>query len=146
MEDAADDALLPYQRVGPRPNSFDVEVDGVRLPCQKPPWGQLTAVDGSTGEVVWQRPLGITEQLPEGRQETGRPGRAGAIVTASGVVFVAATDDDRFRALDGGTGRELWVDHLDARGNANPMTYRGADGRQYVVITATDTVVAYRLP
>ena len=132
--------------MGPRPNTFDVEFEGARLPCQKPPWGRLTAVDSSTGDVAWVRPLGITEQLPDDNQNTGRPGRAGVIVTASGVLFVAATDDNRFRALDSTTGEELWVDRLEQRGNANPMTYQGGDGRQYVVIAARDTIEAYRLP
>ena len=146
LEDADGDSPVPYRRVGPRPNSFDVEVDGARLPCQKPPWGRLTAVDASTGDVAWERPLGITEQLPSDRQNTGRPGRAGVIATASGVLFIAATDDDRFRALDAATGEELWVERLEQRGNANPMTYQGTDGRQYVVVSATDTVTAYGLP
>ena len=146
LEDADDDAPVPYRRVGPRPNTFDVEVGGVRLPCQKPPWGRLMAVDASTGDIVWERPLGITEQLPDDKQNTGRPGRAGVIVTASGLLFVAATDDSRFRAVDAATGQELWVDRLEQRGNANPMTYHGNDSRQYVVVTATDTIVAYGLP
>ena len=71
-----------------------------RLPCQKPPWGRLTAVDASTGDVVWQQSIGITEQLPADRQNTGRPGRAAAIVTGGGVLFVASTDDNRLRALE----------------------------------------------
>ena len=146
LEDADGDSPVPYRRVGPRPNSFDVEVDGARLPCQKPPWGRLTAVDASTGDVAWERPLGITEQLPGDRQNTGRPGRAGVIATASGVLFIAATDDDRFRALDAASGEELWVERLEQRGNANPMTYQGIDGRQYVVVSATDTLTAYGLP
>jgi len=146
LEDAEDDSPVPYRRVGPRPNTFDVEFEGARLPCQKPPWGRLTAIESSTGDVAWVRPLGITEQLPDDKQNTGRPGRAGVIVTASGVLFVAATDDNRFRALDATTGEELWVDQLDQRGNANPMTYQGGDGRQYVVIAARDTIEAYRLP
>ena len=115
------------------------------MPCQKPPWGRLTAVDASTGDVVWQQPVGITEELPADRQNTGRPGRAGAIVTASGLLFVAATDDNRLRALDIATGQELWVSVMERRGNANPMTYLGADGNQYVVVAATDAVVAYQL-
>ena len=146
LEDADGDSPVPYRRVGPRPNSFDVEVDGARLPCQKPPWGRLTAVDASTGDVAWERPLGVTEQLPGDKQNTGRPGRAGVIATASGVLFIAATDDDRFRALDAASGEELWVERLEHRGNANPMTYQGTDGRQYVVVSATDTVTAYGLP
>ena len=146
VEDAAEGAPLPYRRSGPRPSSFDVPMGDARWPCQKPPWGRLTAVDASTGDVVWQQPIGITEGLPADRQNTGRPGRAAAIVTASGLLFIAATDDSRFRALEAATGRELWVSRLDRRGNANPMTYLGSDGSQYVALAATDEVVAYKLP
>ena len=146
LEDGDDDSPVPYRQAGPRPNTFDVEFEGGRLPCQKPPWGRLMAIDASTGNVAWERPLGITEQLPDDKQNTGRPGRAGVIVTASGLLFVAATDDNRFRAVEAATGHELWVDRLEQRGNANPMTYQGRDGRQYVVIAATDTVAAYGLP
>jgi quinoprotein glucose dehydrogenase len=146
MEDAPPGSAEPYTRSGPRPAGFDVAMEGSRWPCQKPPWGRLVAVDATTGEVAWERPLGITEGLPTERRETGRPGRAAAIVTSGGVLFIAATDDARFRALDAATGRELWADRLDAQGNANPMTYEGADGRQYVAIAAIDRVLAYRLP
>ena len=144
--DAGSDSPVPYVSRGPRPNSFDVAVGNDRWPCQKPPWGRLTAVDSVTGDIAWQRPLGITEELPADRQETGRQGRAGAIVTGSGMLFIASTDDDRFRALDIATGEELWVNELSGRGNANPMTYLGGDEKQYVVIAATDTIVAYALP
>ena len=142
---AGDDSPVPYEKVVPRPASFEVRVDDIRMPCQRPPWGRLIAVDGSTGEVAWQRPLGVTEHLPAGRQNTGRPGRAAAIVTASGLLFIASTDDRQFRAIEAATGRELWVTYLGQRGNANPMTYLGRDGRQYVAIIATDTLVVYRL-
>ena len=147
MVDAEDeDAPSPYVKRTPRPAGFEVDLDGVRMPCQKPPWGQLTAVDVATGDITWRRTLGVTDTLPAGKRNTGRPGRAGAIVTAGGLLFIAATDDNRFRALDAATGRELWSDRLERRGNADPMTYLGADGRQYVAITATDTIVAYALP
>ena len=147
MVDAEDaDAPSPYVKRTPRPAGFEVDLDGVRMPCQKPPWGQLTAVDVATGDIAWRRTLGVTDTLPAGKRNTGRPGRAGAIVTAGGLLFIAATDDNRFRALDAATGRELWSDRLERRGNAVPMTYLGADGRQYVAIAATDTIVAYALP
>ena len=147
MVDAEDeDAPSPYVKRTPRPAGFEVDVDGVRMPCQKPPWGQLTAVDVATGDITWRRTLGVTDTLPAGKRNTGRPGRAGAIVTAGGLLFIAATDDNRFRALDAATGRELWSDRLERRGNADPMTYLGADGRQYVAIVATDAIVAYALP
>ena len=147
MVDAADDdAVSPYEKQTPRPASFEVSVDGVRMPCQKPPWGQLFAVDVATGDIAWRQTLGVTDTLPAGKRNTGRPGRAAAIATAGGLLFIAATDDNRFRALEAATGRELWADRLEQRGNADPMTYLGADGRQYVVIAATDAIVAYALP
>ncbi len=146
MVKAPDDSPVAYERATPRPASFEVRIDGVRWPCQKPPWGQMVAVDTSTGDIAWQQPLGVTEQLPAGKQNTGRPGRAGAIVTATGLVFVASTDDNRFRALEATTGRELWVSTLERRGNANPITYLDRDGTQYVAVTATDTLVVYALP
>ncbi len=146
MEDDPDGQPQPYTRVSPRPANFDVDMGGSRWPCQKPPWGRLTAVDAATGNIAWQRAVGITEGLPAEKQNTGRPGRAGAIATGGGVLFIASTDDARFRALDAATGQELWADRLDRVGNANPLTYRGADGRQYVGITATDVLLIYRLP
>ena len=91
-------------------------------------------------------PLGITEQLPAGKQNTGRPVLAGPIVTAGGVLFIGSTDDNRFRALDAKTGKELWVTRLERRGNADPMTYRARNGKQYVALVATETVMVYALP
>ena len=145
LEDADDGYPVPYRRTGPRPNTFDVDMGGQRWPCHQPPWGQLTAVDSATGDVVWKRPVGVTDGLPADRQETGRPGRAGAIVTATGLLFIGSTDDNRFRALDARTGRDLWVTTLEGRANANPMTYEGADGRQYVAVSATNALVAFAL-
>jgi len=146
MEAADDGADLPYVRRGPRPASFDVAIDGQRLPCQKPPWGQLTAVDTTTGDIAWRQPIGVSESLPAGQQNTGRPGRAAALVTGSNLLFIAATDDNRIRALNAQTGQQLWEADLERRGNANPMTFQGSDGRQYLVIAATDELVAYSLP
>jgi glucose dehydrogenase len=107
-------------------------------PCQKPPWGRLTAVNASTGEFAWQVPLGVTEELPESKQHTGRIGFGGPIVTAGGLVFIGATNDKRFRAIDAKTGKELWVVKLDHSAISVPMTYRGKDGKQYVAVVAGD--------
>jgi quinoprotein glucose dehydrogenase len=128
-----------------------------QLPCQQPPWGQLVAIDVNTGEFAWRVTLGVTDSLPEGKQNTGRPGNGGPITTAGGLVFVGATDDARFRAFDARTGKELWTIKLAAVAHATPSTYRGSDGKQYVVITSTgggffnaptsdDSITAFSLP
>ena len=114
-------------------------------PCQKPPWGRLFAVNANTGEIAWQTPLGITEALPEGKRNTGATGNAGPIVTAGGLVFIGATTDNRFRAFDSRTGKELWTIKLARNANANPITYLGKDGKQYVAVVASDSVVAFAL-
>jgi quinoprotein glucose dehydrogenase len=105
-------------------------------PCQKPPWGRLLAVNAVTGDVVWQTPLGITEQLPESKQRTGRPNIGGPIATAGGLVLIGATNDRRFRAFDSRTGEELWSTRLPLSAHAVPITYLGADGKQYVAVAA----------
>src|SRR4029077_11871432 len=82
-------------------------------PCQKPPWGQMIAVNAATGDIAWKVPLGITEELPEGKKNTGRLNLGGPIATAGGLVFIGATNDRRFRAFESKTGRELWSVKLD---------------------------------
>ena len=119
----------PYQR-------FDVGMKGSRWPCQKPPWGLLTAVNANTGEIAWQVTLGVTDGLPEDKRKTGRLGLAGPIVTAGGLVFIGATDDARFRALDAKSGKELWETRLEYVAHAVPITYQGKGGKQYVAVMA----------
>jgi quinoprotein glucose dehydrogenase len=150
------DPAGPYEGV-PGGGRFSVKGPGVQqLPCQQPPWGQLVAVNVNTGDIAWRVPLGLTEGFPEGKQNTGRPGNGGTIATASGLVFVGATDDARFRAFDSKTGKELWTEKLKGVAQATPITYEGRDGRQFVVITATgggffgnpvtdDSIIAYAL-
>ncbi len=139
-------ATVPYVKTTPGRSTFDVPMPGGAWPCQRPPWGRLTAINAATGDVAWQVPLGMTEGLPDGKQNTGRPVLAGPIVTAGGVVFIASTDDNRFRALDAASGRQLWIATLERRGNANPITYRGGNGKQYVAVVATDALMVYALP
>ncbi len=146
----------PYDSV-PGGGRFSVRGPGVQqLPCQEPPWGELVAVDVNTGDIAWKVPLGITEGLPEGKQNTGRPGNGGTIATAGGLVFVAATDDGRFRAFDSKAGKELWTVRLNGAAQATPMTYEARDGKQYVALAATgggffgnpvtdDAIVAFAL-
>ena len=147
---------LEYTRAGvdgPGPfHTFTVPVkqaDGEKAnwPCQKPPWGRLTAVNANTGEFAWQIPFGVTEDLGQGRQNTGRSGGfAGPTATAGGLVFAGIVNDKRFRAIDSRTGKELWSAKLDATANANPMTYQGKDGKQYVAIVAGMTLNVFALP
>jgi quinoprotein glucose dehydrogenase len=106
-------------------------------PCQKPPWGQLTAIKVSTGEIAWQVTLGVTDELPSGKQNTGRVNLGGSIATAGGLVFIGATNDRRFRAFDSNNGKELWVTKLDYSAISVPMTYQGKNGKQYVAVTAS---------
>ena len=131
--------------------------DENRWPCQQPPWGTLNAIDLDGGAIAWTVPLGVVDALVErGVPPTGTPSLGGAIATVGGLVFIAGTNDARFRAFDADTGRELWADRLEASGHATPMTYRGRSGRQYVVIaaggggylsrTTSDVVAAYALP
>jgi quinoprotein glucose dehydrogenase len=104
------------------------------------------AVNANTGEIAWETPLGLTEALPDGKQLTGNSGSAGPTATAGGLVFVGATTDRRFRAFDAQTGAELWSAQLAGQVNANPLTFRGRDGKQYVAVVATDALVAFALP
>ncbi len=108
------------------------------VPCGKPPWGRLAAVDMVEGKILWQVPLGTIEDLAPALVpdlELGVPGIGGPMVTASGIVFIGAAADDYLRAFDLRNGKELWRGRLPAGGQATPMTYV-VDDRQYVVIAA----------
>lgn len=118
---------------------------GPSAPCYKPPWGELVAVDANTGAIRWSVPLGVMDELPEGKRLVGNSGSAGPTVTAGGLVFVGATNDRRFRAFDAATGRQLWETALRGNANANPMTYRGRSGKQYVAINAGGVIMTYSL-
>jgi quinoprotein glucose dehydrogenase len=146
----------PYDRAsvdGPGPfHTFSAPIKDAsgktlaNLPCQRPPWARLMAVNANTGEIAWQTTLGINERLPEGKQHIGGSGSAGPTATAGGLVFIGATDDRRFRAFDSKTGKELWAAKLDATATANPITYQVKNGKQYVAIVAGDSVVVFGLP
>ncbi|HEV7714549.1 MAG TPA: pyrroloquinoline quinone-dependent dehydrogenase [Steroidobacteraceae bacterium] len=130
------------------------------LPCTAPPWGTLVNVDLRENRIVWQVPLGSTENLAPWFipvRNFGTPNLGGPIITAGDLVFVGAAMDRYMRAFDLETGRELWKHALPAGGQATPMTYRaGKSERQYVVIAAGghgplgvprgDYVVAFALP
>lgn len=111
--------------------------DNNKYPCQQPPWGELVAINANTGDIVWQVPLGIYPELvAKGIPPTGTPNLGGPIATASGLVFIGATKDARFRAFDARTGKELWYAQLEAAAAATPMTFMGRNGKQYVVVAA----------
>ena len=124
-------------------------------PAVKPPWGTLSAIDMNTGEYRWRIPLGTHADLAaKGMKDTGTEQYGGPIVTAGGVVFIAATQDNRIRAFDTSSGALLWEATLPAAGFATPSTYR-VGGRQYVVIAcgggklgmpSGDSYVAFALP
>lgn len=118
---------------------------GVEAPCYTPPWARLTAVDANSGKIKWAVPLGVYDEQPEGKKLLGNAGSAGPTVTAGGVVFVGATNDKRFRAFDADNGKQLWEASLKGNANANPMTYRGSDGKQYVAINASGVIMVYSL-
>ena len=122
-------------------------------PCVRPPWAKLYAVNANTGQILWESTLGLNTNLPEGKQLAGSGGSAGPTATAGGLVFVGATSDGRFRAFDAKTGKELWVTRTPANAqgnspniNANPMSFLGKSGKQYVAVVAGTTLVAYALP
>ena len=112
------------------------------MPCQRPPWGRYYAINANTGDIVWKVTLGINERLPKEKQNVGAIGGAGPTVTAGGLLF-APTSDGYFHALDSKTGKELWSLKLDGNMNANPMTYTGKSGKQYVAGVAGGAVVAF---
>jgi len=147
-----DGGALPYrnQRSG---KYWDSEA---RLPCNPTPWGELIAINVDTGEIAWRSRLGVSDNLPVDKQDTGRPNMGGPIATAGGVTFIGATDDSRFRAFDSRTGKELWTAKLDASAHSIPITYL-SHGKQYVAVVATgggvlltpttsDALTAYSLP
>jgi quinoprotein glucose dehydrogenase len=104
-----------------------------RIPCTPPPWGTLLAIEASTGEKKWETPFGHLGRLPE---KFGSFSLGGPISTAGGLVFVGGTLDGALYAFDVESGRELWKGELPTSAKATPMTFKGPDGKQYVVVCA----------
>ena len=124
------------------------------LPCVAPPWGVLNGVDADTGAVKWTVPTG---SFKYGVTPPGSLALGGPIATAGGLVFMAGVLDSAIYAFDVETGKQLWRGELPTSARATPMTYRGKDGRQYLVIAAGghgipgmgplgDYLVAFALP
>ena len=142
--------LAPYEFVG-----YERWRDSSGYPAVKPPWGTLSAIDLNTGEYRWRIPLGeFAELKARGVPATGTELYGGPIVTRGGLVFIAASQDGKFRAFDKNTGALLWEAELPAPGYATPSTY-SVRGKQFVVVAAgggklgsksSDTYVAFALP
>ena len=140
----------PYEFAG-----YERWRDTSGYPAIKPPWGTLSAIDLNSGEYRWRIPLGEFAALTaRGVPVTGTEQYGGPIVTGGGLVFIAATQDAKFRAFDKRTGRQLWEAPLPAPGYATPSTF-AVGGKQFIVIAAgggklgsksSDTYVAYALP
>jgi glucose dehydrogenase len=108
-----------------------------RIPCSAPPFGELVAVDVNRAAIAWKVPLGFVESLKaRGFANTGTLNIGGSIATASGLLFIGATIDCRFRAFDSRGGRQLWETELPACAHTLPITFLGKDQRQYVVVAA----------
>jgi len=103
-------------------------------PATKPPWGTLNAIDLNTGEYLWRVPLGEYPALAaKGVPVTGTESYGGPLVTAGGLLFIAATKDNKIRAFDKKTGKVVWEYLLPTGAFATPITY-SVDGRQYIAI------------
>jgi len=150
IADLSKRAKSPYEFVG-----YERWRDSSGYPAIRPPWGTLSAISLNNGLYLWRIPLGEHEALTRrGMPTTGTEQYGGPIVTAGGLVFIAATQDEKFRAFDKLTGKLLWQTTLPAAGYATPATY-SVHGKQYVVIAAGggklgtksgDAYVAFALP
>jgi quinoprotein glucose dehydrogenase len=120
---------MPYTFTG-----YNRFFDQNGYPAVKPPWGLLSAIDLNEGTILWEIPLGEYRELTaKGIPVTGTENYGGPVVTAGGLIFIAASRDEYFRAFDKKTGTELWKYKLPAGGYATPSVYE-TGGRQYVVI------------
>jgi len=120
-------------------NGYNKFLDSEGYPAITPPWGTLTAIDLNTGKRLWQKTLGEFKELSaKGIPATGTENYGGPVVTAGGLLFIAATKDGMFRAFDKKSGALLWETMLPAAGFATPSTYQ-VNGRQYIVIACGGT-------
>jgi hypothetical protein len=129
-----------------------------RVPCNRPPWGVLTAIDLETGATKWERPFGSIPSLSgrPGSDQWGSPNLGGAMITGGGLIFAGGAVDQKLHAFDVETGAELWSADLPAGVHGSPMTYVTPSGEQFVVVAAGghkelgdklgDYIVAFALP
>ncbi|MGH8844910.1 MAG: membrane-bound PQQ-dependent dehydrogenase, glucose/quinate/shikimate family, partial [Advenella sp.] len=132
------------------------------IPCQKPPFGTMTAIDLKTRKIVWQVPVGTVQDTgPLGIRmgmpiPVGMPTLGPSLATQAGLLFFAGTQDFYLRAYDSATGKEIWKSRLPVGSQSGPMSYTSPKtGKQYIVINAGgarqspdrgDYIIAYALP
>ena len=126
---------------------FEYYLDRDGYPCNVPPWAELFGINANTGDIVWRVPLGEYKELTaKGIPKTGTASNSGApMSTAGGVVFIGGTLDGQFRAFDATSGKELWSASPGFNVTQHAISYKGANGKQYVVISGP-RMVAYALP
>ena len=144
----------PYWKMAYRSTGYNKFLTKEGYPAVKPPWGTLNAINLNTGKIVWKDTLGDYPELLAKGIHSGTENYGGPVVTAGGVLFIAATKDAKFRAFNKFNGKLLWETTLPAAGFATPTVY-SYNGKQYIVIacgggklgTASgDAYVAYALP
>jgi quinoprotein glucose dehydrogenase len=138
--------VLPSFGKSKLPTTFYTDPQG--YPCNAPPWSELVGVSSTTGDIVWRTPLGEYPELKaKGVLNTGTAlNDGGPIATASGLVFIGATGDFGFRAFDAKTGKEIWKATLDNDVLMTPLTYMGANGKQFVAAVSGSGDAAFHIP
>ena len=154
-EGHADEVTGSIPNVSFQISGYSKFLDSNGYPAVRPPWGTLNAIDMNTGEYLWKVTLGDHKELrAENDPPTGTQNYGGPVVTKSGLLFIAATSDNMFRAFDKGTGELLWETELPASAFATPTVYE-VDGKQYVVVacggtklgtSGGDSYIAFALP
>ena len=125
------DPPIPYSFTG-----YNKLKDQEGYPGIKPPWGTLNAIDLNTGEYLWKIPFGTYPELENPQYaNAGSESYGGPVVTAGGLLFIAATPDKKFRAFNKDSGTLLWETELPFAGFATPSIYM-IEGKQYIVIAA----------
>ena len=126
---------------------FEYYLDKNGYPCNAPPWAELFGINANTGDIVWRVPLGEYKELAaKGIPRTGTATNTGApLATAGGLVFIGGTSDGQFRAFDAMTGKEVWSTSPGFNVAGYAISYKGANGKQFIVINGP-RMVAYALP
>ena len=146
LQSSMSSGVLPSFGKTKMPTAFYVDQQG--YPCNAPPWSELIAVSTTSGDVAWRVPLGEYKDLTaKGILGTGTAvNDGGPITTAGGLVFIGSTSDFGFRAFDAKSGKELWRATLANDVLMTPLSYRGANGKQFVAAVAGGGDTAFHIP